>query len=151
MKPHKYSRQPLLLILLLTLLPIASKAETYVPKNPKSDEALLNASMSALDLFMQAGRTQDIYNAARWMSEYDIYPPRAINRSQMLLKKNRQTFETYLSVKEDVYGYEISKSPLRTKVHIEGAIQTEGGFTGEYSATLIYKYQRWRIKSIDID
>lgn len=133
---------------LLLLSPSLLKAENFASQT--SDQDMFNSSISALDLFMQAGRSQDIYNAARWMSEYDLYPPRAINRSQTLLKRNKETFDSYLSVREDIYGYEIIRNPLQTKINIEGAIQTEDGFTSEYSATLVYKFQRWRIKSLDI-
>lgn len=137
---------PATLLLAALLLPIASLA-----RPAQSERDIFAASISVLDLFMQAGQADDVRQAAQWMQVYESYPPRAINQSHTLIKRNREVFANYLSVREDVYGYEIKRQPLQTKIYIEGAVHTVDGAVSEFAAELVYRFRKWRIQSLEID
>ena len=115
------------------------------------EEDVISASIQALDHFMQASRVKDGKTAAKWMITYELHPPMAFFKSRRIMNRNESILSDYLSIDNDVYGYEVKRFQGNVAVLIEGAIRTEFGRAGEYSARLVYDRKRWRILDLDID
>ena len=142
----RFPRRSLLLLALASTLLIPTFAE-----NALSEDDLFEASLVTLEGFMAAGKNSDAQTAAKLFLDYDRYPPRAINRCRQLIKKNHELFSQYISIADDIYGYEIKRTPLGTRLLVEGSVTSSGDDYSEYSARFIYKNKRWRLIEIDLD
>lgn len=109
------------------------------------------SSIQALDHFMRAGQAKDNLTAAKWMATYEYHPPKAFYQSRKIMNRSEAILSDYRSIGSDIYGYEVKRLWRNVTVLIEGAIRTEFGRSGEYSARLVYNGKRWRILDLEID
>jgi len=119
-------------------------------QNEKEDN-LVFASIQALDHFMRASQAKDNRTAAKWMATYDVHPPKALFESRKIINSSESILSDYQSIDRDVYGYEVKRFMGNVTVLIEGAIRSDFGQAGEYSARLVFNHNRWRILELEID
>ena len=140
-------RLSVLSLFMIALLPIQMSAGV----KDLHEEDVVWASIQALDHFMQASKVKDRESAAKWMIAYEVHPPKAFFKSRRIMNRNESILSGYLSIDNDVYGYEVKRFHGNVAVLIEGAIRTEFGRAGEYSARVIYNRKHWRIMDLEID
>ena len=150
------SRFPALLVCIFATVHFAKAQSTssrlnYISIARPEDQSSLLAATDVLDLFMKAGRQDDAESGAKLLALYEQYEPRAVFHTEKLYHRQRGLFEGYRSIAKDLYGYEIKPSFLGETIAMEGRVETEDGFSNEFSAELVYYGHRWRITKINFD
>ena len=112
----------------------------------------LLGSLETLDRFMLAGKAEDARRAAQLLDMYETSPRKAEREIESYFDKKRSLFSEYVSISKDIYGYELKENGFRgPNLTVEGRLETNEGFTSEFTARLVYREQRWRIISIELD
>lgn len=108
--------------------------------------------LQTLDRFMLAGKQGDASRGAQLLDMYETSPKKAEREIAEFFEKNREIFSSYVSISNDLYGYEIKQKGFRgTNIELEGGVETEIELGTEFSARLVYRDQRWRILALEID
>ncbi|MDQ8185761.1 hypothetical protein [Pelagicoccus sp. SDUM812002] len=112
----------------------------------------LAGAVETLDRFMLAGKEDDARRGAQLLDMYETSPRKAEREIESYFEQKRPHFSEYVSISKDIYGYELKENGYRgPNLSLEGRLETTSGFTAEFSARLVYREQRWRLLSIDID
>ncbi|MEM9161299.1 MAG: hypothetical protein AAGB46_19815 [Verrucomicrobiota bacterium] len=123
--------------------PLAFKAE--------SEGAMFATALNSLEFYMRAGVEKDVGRGAQLLSSYYVNVDRAMQDTRRLYRDKGDLFSSYVSIASDVYGYEFNNDRFGPSVDIEGGIETEDGLMAEYSASLVFRDNKWLIWSLDID
>lgn len=114
--------------------------------------AALEGALYTLDQFMLAGKSEDAETGARLLEMYESSPKKAEREIGQFFEEREAIFSNYVSVSNDVYGYEYKENGyMGPNVDVEGRVETEFGLTAEFSARLVFRGERWRILSLEID
>lgn len=114
--------------------------------------AALAGAVGTLDRFMMAGRSGEAKRGASLLDMYESSPRKAELRIAAFYEEREDVFANYVSISKDIYGYEIKENGFRgPNINLEGGIETVSGLTAEFSARLVYRDQRWRILTLEID
>lgn len=112
----------------------------------------LESALKTLDQFMVAGKEGEARRGARLLDMYETSPKKAEREIGEFFKGKRSVFSEYVSIANDIYGYEyVEKGYRGPNLELEGGIETADGFGAEFSARLVYRDLRWRILSLEID
>ncbi|MBK1878254.1 hypothetical protein [Pelagicoccus mobilis] len=109
------------------------------------------AALANLEFYMRAGIDQNVSRAAPLLSSFVINKKRARDDTKRLFRDFSDELEGYVSISNDVYGYEFSVDRFGPSLQFEGGIQTVDGMTAEFEATMVFRENRWLIWSLDID
>lgn len=115
------------------------------------EQQALGAAINTLDHYLQAGASDDARRGAVLLQAFDTNARRAEYDTQRLYRKQRNLFASYVSVSSELYGYEVQKVFGRTRVELEGGIETREGVTAEFKARVVYRNKQWRIATLEID
>ncbi|MBD5778836.1 hypothetical protein IEN85_04985 [Pelagicoccus sp. NFK12] len=108
--------------------------------------------LQVLDRFMFAGKEGDAARGAQLLDMYETSPKKAEREIDAFFKRNSEIFRAYVSISNDLYGYEFTERGFRGRnVELEGGVDTEVDLGTEFSARLVFRDQRWRIISLEID
>lgn len=138
----------LLSIFLFSFLTVGVFAD---PMHSDAESRLVGTAMSTLDHFMQAGSYGKHKRGAALLDQFDINPRRAEYDTRLLYRKREKLFSGYVSIANDIYGYEVKRGLSVTSFEVEGGVETAAGVTAEFAARLILRDKKWRIVKIEID
>ncbi len=101
---------------------------------------------------MLAGKAEDARRGAQLLDMYETSPRKAEREIASYFEQKRSHFADYVSISNDIYGYEFKENGYRgPNLSLEGRLETTAGFTAEFAARLVFRDQRWRILSVEID
>lgn len=116
------------------------------------DARVIESVILTLDRFMVAGKEEDPKRGASLLDRYESSPNKAERDIRIFFEREQSIFANYVSIAEDIYGYEIKENGFRgPNISLEGRIETTAGLTSEFSARLVFRDQRWRILTLEID
>lgn len=109
------------------------------------------AAMATLEFYMELGVSNDAKSGAKLCSSYRVNERRALVDTRMLYRKHSELLNDYVSISNDIYGYEFTASRLGTVLDIEGGVQTSEGTAAEFVASMVWSGTGWQIWSLEID
>lgn len=136
--------------LLVLVLWLASSLSPFLRAEPPLQE--LVAPLQTLDMFMVSGKEKNARRGARLLDMYETSPNKAEREIESFFQKKKRIFSKYVSISEDIYGFQLKEDGYHgPNISIEGGIETIEGLSAEFSARLVFRDQRWRIISLEID
>jgi len=115
------------------------------------DSSYLGGAINTLDHYLQAGMNDDAKRGASLLEAFKSNARRAEYDTQRLYRKQKDLLASYVSLSQDIYGYEVQKGFHGTSVEVEGGIATREGVTAEFKAKVVYRNKEWRIAALEID
>lgn len=143
MSPMSLDRLALLLIVFSLIQPRLSASD---------GASALAGAVNTLDQFMMAGKEGNAKRGARLLDMYESSPRKTQLRIGNYFKQREEVLARYVSIGNDIYGYEIKENGFNgPNITLEGRIETHDGLTTEFSARLVFRAERWRILTLEID
>lgn len=115
------------------------------------ERRVFESGLATLDSYLLSGVRADNRAAARMRAAYSVNERRALADTKLLFLQNRDLLSRYVSVSNDVYGFEIENGRLGTSLDFEGRFATAEGTLAEYAVSMVWSEDRWLIWSLDID
>lgn len=114
--------------------------------------AELSGGLQVVERFLVAGKQGNALHGARLLDVYESSPRKTERDIELFFKKKRSLFSDFVSVGDDLYGYEyVEKGHKGPNLSIEGRVETVGERRVEFSARLVLRGGRWRILSFELD
>lgn len=108
-------------------------------------------ALATLEFYMKLGREGDAREGAKLYSYYRINERSAFVDTRGHYREHRDLLDRYVSISNDIYGYEFTSTSLGTVLGIAGGVYTVDGIGAEFEASMVWQDNQWLIWSLQID